>query len=196
MPQAPASSPLFYTEIQSLTQTQDNQGKNSDRKLSHTGSLVSFEWDPVFLLSAGQEGMGKRAAGPRAHTSLWHSYFLALILRLSTNSLPKGAGSAQSPRAPLLPALASGSEMAPLVAVPRISSPKLVLSANRTDKDSQGSGQSWAQLFENTETPKYLFQAGTLPCFPRWKGAVLYKALSISMGFHRRTKANDAIFPA
>lgn len=135
------SSPFFYKEILSLTQIQDNQGKNSDR--IHT---LSVRWDVngMFLLSARLEGMGKRAAGPTAHTSLRHSCFLALALRWSTNSLP---GSARSLRAPLLPALGYGSETAPLVPAPRISSPqhrcwvwiKLIRTVKAPDKTQHSS---------------------------------------------------------
>jgi len=103
-PQAQASAPFSSTEIPSLIQTRGRQGRNLDRTLQTTVSLVSFEQDPTLLASVGLAGAGRAAGDRTARASLGHSYFPAVALRSSTIPLP---GSEQSLKAPLLPALGS-----------------------------------------------------------------------------------------
>lgn len=148
-----------------------------------TGSPVSAK------CKTGREGMGSRAHSLHQPVA---QIFSCSSLRSSTSSLP---GSAQSPR--VSPSPGTWLRDSPTCgSTTYFITPTPVLSVNHTDKDSQGSGQGSAQLLENTEMPQDLFQAGILHCFPRWRRIALYKALSICVGFHRRTKANDATFPA
>lgn len=195
MPQALASVPFSSTEILRLIQIQGNQWKNLDGKFKNTASLVSFESEPTFLTSLGLEGLSKTVADHKVYTGLWLNYVLTVASRSSTSSNRLWA----RPRPPLLSALGNVSEMQ-LLTVPGTSShhhwcwlcTALIRTVRALDKASPGS----VQLFQYTETSQYLFQTGTLLCSQRWKRTALYKAVSINMGFHGRTKANDAIFAA
>lgn len=157
---------------------------------------MSFESEPTFRTSLELEGLSKTVADLKVYTGLWLSYVLAVTSRSSTSTL---TGSEQYQGLASLLALGNVSKMQ-LLTVPGTSShhhwcwlcTALIRMVKDLDKASPGS----VQLFQYTETSQYLFQTGTLLCSQRWKRTALYKAVSINMGFHGRTKGNDAIFAA